>query len=253
MDVCEWGTTNEGNLCEEHKACSSQRNHGTFSTCCWSTVLIGTRNRTMAVSCPSTAEVQTMLEWQEVIRTSGCLRLLHLRPLPLISSSRLSWEVWLANAKNRFAPPGASLVFLGDRDVTDVRSSGTPRFNLSVLVRSPSQPLLLANRQELHPMRHEVLPVAVSGPKCTLGGTPPPTAQLHRLPIHQGSASPSFFVQLNPPFRDQHFSFTVHFVANPATHFTSNERCIRPKCKTNTKTQQFCINKNAPSACSTAG
>ena len=48
----------------------------------------------------------------------------------------------------------------------------------------------------------------------------------------QGCASPSFFVQLNPPFRDEKFSFTEHFVANPATNFAKkNERGIRPKCK----------------------
>ena len=36
-----------------------------------------------------------------------------------------------------------------------------------------------------------------------------------------GCASPSFIVQLNTPFRDQHFSSTGHFVANPATHVTN--------------------------------
>ena len=35
----------------------------------------------------------------------------------------------------------------------------------------------------------------------------------------------------SPPFRDQMFSFTGHFVANHATHFTNNERSFRPKCK----------------------
>ena len=32
----------------------------------------------------------------------------------------------------------------------------------------------------------------------------------------KGCASASFFVQTNPPFRDQQFSFTGHFIANPA-------------------------------------
>ena len=49
-----------------------------------------------------------------------------------------------------------------------------------------------------------------------------------------------FFVQLNPPFRDQTFSFLGHFVANPATHFTENERGIRPKCKKQTSKIQLC-------------
>ena len=42
-----------------------------------------------------------------------------------------------------------------------------------------------------------------------------------------------FFVQLNRRFRDQYFSFTGHFVANPATIFAKkkNTRSIRPKCK----------------------
>ena len=44
------------------------------------------------------------------------------------------------------------------------------------------------------------------------------------------------FVQLNPPFRDQNVSSTGHFVANPATKFTKNERGIRPKCK---KTRKY--------------
>ena len=50
----------------------------------------------------------------------------------------------------------------------------------------------------------------------------------------QGCLSPSFFVQLNPFFHDQFYSFTGHVVANPTTHFTSQkkERGIWPKCKT---------------------
>ena len=38
-----------------------------------------------------------------------------------------------------------------------------------------------------------------------------------------GSAFPSFFVPLNPPFRDQHFSSTGYFVANPATNFSKKK------------------------------
>ena len=33
----------------------------------------------------------------------------------------------------------------------------------------------------------------------------------------------TLFVQLNPPFRDQHFSFTGHAIANPATNFTKQK------------------------------
>ena len=56
-----------------------------------------------------------------------------------------------------------------------------------------------------------------------------------------------FLVQLNPPFRNQHFSFTGHFVANPATHFTENERGIRPKWKTHDHTTV--LNKQKRTVC----
>ena len=54
-----------------------------------------------------------------------------------------------------------------------------------------------------------------------------------------------FFVQLNPPFHDQNFSFTVHFVANPATYPSSqkNERDIRPKCKKKKKHENTTVLK----------
>ena len=52
-----------------------------------------------------------------------------------------------------------------------------------------------------------------------------------------------FLVQLFPPFRDQYFSFTGHFVANPATNFTNNERDIRPKCKKEKHENTTVLNK----------
>ena len=62
------------------------------------------------------------------------------------------------------------------------------------------------------------------------------------------SASPSIstsgdwsaFVQFNPRFRDQNFSFTGHFVANPATHtyFTKKKGPFGRNAKKNTNIQQ---------------
>ena len=48
---------------------------------------------------------------------------------------------------------------------------------------------------------------------------------------------------MNLPSRDQQISFTWHFVANPATIFTKNERSIRPQCKKNKKIQECSTNK----------
>ena len=49
------------------------------------------------------------------------------------------------------------------------------------------------------------------------------------------------FVQVNPPLGDQKFSFTEHFVANPATHFSKkNERNIRPKRKEHKQKRTVC-------------
>ena len=61
--------------------------------------------------------------------------------------------------------------------------------------------------------------------------------------------SPSFSVQLSPPVRDQHFSFSGHFVPNPATHFTTqkNERGIRPKFKKTRKSTV--LNKQKRTIC----
>ena len=47
----------------------------------------------------------------------------------------------------------------------------------------------------------------------TAGASTPRVVRPHR-----------FFVQLNPLCRDQHFPFTGHFVANPATNFTKKTR-----------------------------
>ena len=63
----------------------------------------------------------------------------------------------------------------------------------------------------------------------------------------QGCASPSFFVQLKPPFRDQNLSFTGHSVANPATNFTKQREGysaeMRNTRKYNSQKHNICVFK----------
>ena len=48
-----------------------------------------------------------------------------------------------------------------------------------------------------------------------------------------------FFVQLNPPFRDQNVSFTGHFVANPATNFTNKRERHSAEMQKKKKTRKY--------------
>ena len=76
----------------------------------------------------------------------------------------------------------------------------------------------------------------------------------HPLDHNWGCASSMFFVQLNPPFRDQNVSFTEHFVANPATMFTKKREGHSAEMQEKTqKYNRIESTKNALSAYSNAG
>ena len=67
----------------------------------------------------------------------------------------------------------------------------------------------------------------------------------HRHRHAWGCASPSFFFQLNPPFRDQIFLLRGHVIANPATEFTKKREGLSAEnCRTKKKNQRtICVFK----------